>query len=60
MVMEPKASHRSGLARKMAIAGIVVGLAFMSFHWFDLTFNPFHLPSSNEAPANYSQPRFRG
>lgn len=46
----------SRLPRKFALLGLIVGVVAMALWWFDLTLNPFHLPSSELAPPNYVEP----
>jgi hypothetical protein len=35
---------------------MAVGLTFATLYWYDFTHNPFHLPTSELAPPNYSAP----
>jgi hypothetical protein len=42
-----------------AIVGIIVGIAVMAGYYYDLQYNPFHLPTWEQARnnPNYSTPR---
>lgn len=46
----------SKLPRRFAVAGIAVALTFAALYWYDYTYNPFHFPTSEQAPPNYSAP----
>jgi hypothetical protein len=49
----------SKLPGRLAIVGILVGLSLMTMWWYIDTYNPFHLPTSEQAMAmgtNYSAP----
>ncbi len=47
---------RSKLPRRFAVLGIAVGLTFAALYWYDYTYNPFHFPTWEKAPPNYSAP----
>jgi hypothetical protein len=47
------------LARRFAVVGVAVGVTIILLWWFDMTFNPFHLPTLEQAPPNYMQPLAR-
>jgi hypothetical protein len=50
----------SSLARKFAVVGIAVGITSVLLWWYVKIFNPFHLPTMEQAmervPPNYSAP----
>jgi hypothetical protein len=46
----------SKLPRKFATIGISVGLSCAVLYWYDYMHNPFHLPTSDQAPPSYSAP----
>lgn len=41
----------SNLPRRLAIAGVLVGLVLMATWWYVDTFDPFHFPTVEEARA---------
>jgi len=49
----------SKLPRRLAVVGIAIGLALMVVWWYVTKYNPFHLPSLEQAETmgNYSAPR---
>ena len=49
----------SKLPRRLAIVGIILGFGGMALWWYLITFNPFHLPTWQQAQTmgNYSAPR---
>lgn len=50
---------KSKLPRRLAIVGLVVGFLLMAMWWYIDTYNPFHLPTVEQAQsmASYSAPR---
>jgi hypothetical protein len=38
----------SKLPLRLAGVGIAVGFAFMAMNWYDLRYNPFHMPTSDQ------------
>lgn len=50
---------KSKLPLRLAIAGLVVGFLLMAMWWYIDTYNPFHLPTVEQAQsmASYSPPR---
>jgi len=51
----------SKLPRRLAIVGVAIGFAFWALWWYDLTYNPFHMPTTEQlqghpydAPPLYS------
>jgi hypothetical protein len=50
---------QSGLPRKFAVVGLLIGFTVVLLWWFDLSFNPFGLPTWEHAPANYTEPLAR-
>ena len=50
---------KSKLPRRLAIVGLVVGFLLMAMWWYIDTYNPFHLPTVEQAQsmASYSPPR---
>jgi len=49
---------KSTLPRRLAIAGIIVGFGFMLASWYVYKYNPFHLPTSEQAEkmGQFSEP----
>jgi len=39
----------SSLPRRLAVVGIIVGIGFMANSWYVYKFNPFHLPTVEQA-----------
>lgn len=39
----------------LGVIGVLIGFTFMAMFWYDLRYNPFHMPSGNET-GNYSAP----
>lgn len=48
----------SRLPRRLAIIGIIVGFGFMATSWYVYKYNPFHLPTEQQAEkmGNFSEP----
>jgi hypothetical protein len=46
------------LPRRLAIIGIIVGFAFMAASWYAYKFDPFHLPTAEQAQkmGSFSEP----
>jgi hypothetical protein len=50
---------QSGLPKRLAAIGLLIGLTFVLLWWFDRSFNPFGLPSIGETQANFTEPLTR-
>jgi hypothetical protein len=48
----------SRLPRRLAVIGIIVGFGFMAASWYVYKYNPFHLPTVEQAEkmGSFSEP----
>jgi uncharacterized membrane protein len=48
----------ASLPRRLAVIGIIVGFGFMAASWYVYKYNPFHLPTEQQAEkmGNFSEP----
>jgi hypothetical protein len=50
------ASVLATFPKRLAIVGLALGFLVVGCWWFDLAFNPFHLPAWPNVPKDYSEP----